>query len=227
MSTLTTITMPFTEAVNAFNALLPHAPKSDDIHKVICGVHWAADGTLLATDRYTVGRYKPERAEFGGDEFQGATLPYDAVKWVAAVRPAKLSMGARMAPTYSLRFGFDSSAQIVRIELGYGSSDHGLLNVEASAVFETIDHTDYRGYPNVARLFPDESTQFGVNGPLNLKADFLARIGTAVKWLDDRTLNGCARFQFILTDNERKPGPVYVQVGDRFDALVQPNLLLR
>lgn len=223
MSTLTTITMPFTEALNAFNALLPHAPKADT-NPVINGVHWAADGTLLATDRYTVGRYKAERAEFDGEDFQGATMPHEAVKWVAAMRPAKLSMGARVADQYRLRFTFDSASQDVRIELGWGD---GFVTAEASVRFGTIDHTDHRGYPNMALLFPDESTKFGVNGPLNLKADFLARIGTAVKWLDDRTLNGCARFQFILTDNERKPGLVYIQVGDRFDALVQPNLLLR
>lgn len=221
MSTLTTITMPFTEAVNAFNALLPHAPKAD-VSPVINGVYWAADNMLLATDRYTVGRYRPEHAQYGGDEFQGAILPYDAVKWVAAMRPAKLSMGAREAIHYWLRFTFDSSAQMVRVDLVWGDS-HGPLAVEASAAFTLVPGN----YPPVARLFPDESTQFGVNGPLNLRADFLARIGTAVKWLDDRTLNGCARFQFILTDNERKPGPVYVQVGERFDALVQPNLLLR
>lgn len=224
MTTLTTITMPFTEAVNAFNALLPHTPKSDDNNRVICGVHWAADGTLLATDRYTVGRYRPEHAEYGGDEFQGATMPYDAVKWVAAMRPAKLSMGAREAVRYVLRFTFDSGAQSVRIELGYGDD---FVTAEMSVAFGTIDHTNHRGYPNVARLFPDESTEFGYLGILNLRTAFLVRIDTAVKWLDDRTLNGCARFQFILTDNERKPGPVYVQVGNRFDALVQPNLLLR
>lgn len=223
MTTLTTITMPFTEAVNAFNAILPHAPKADS-NMVICGVHWAADGTLLATDRYTVGRYKPERVQFDGDEFPGATMPYEAVKWVAAMRPAKLSMGAREAVNYWLRFTFDSSGQDVRIELGHGD---GFEVAEASARFGTIDHTDHRGYPNVARLFPDESTRFGVNGPLTLRTAFLDRISVAVKWLDDRTLNGCARFQFILTDNDRKPGPVYIQVGDRFDALVQPNLLLR
>lgn len=219
MSTLTTITMPFTEAVNAFNALLPHAPK-DDVNPVINGAHWAADNTLLATDRYTVGRYRPEHAEYSGDEFQGATLPYDAVKWVAAMRPAKLSMGAREAIRYVVRFTFDSDRQHVRVDVGWSDV---FQVAEMSARFELVPGN----YPPVARLFPDESTQFGVNGPLNLKAEFLARIGTAVKWLDDRTLNGCARFQFILTDNERKPGPVYVQVGDRFDALVQPNLLLR
>ena len=209
--------------MNAFNALLPHAPKADT-NPVINGAHWAADGTLLATDRYTVGRYRPEHVQYGGDEFQGATMPYDAVKFVAAMRPAKLSMGARMAPMYSLRFTFDSSAQNVRIELGYVDD---FATVEMSAVFGTIDHTDYRGYPNVARLFPDESTEFGVNGPLNLKASFIDRISTAVKWLDDRTLNGCARWQFTKSRHDGKPGPVYVQVGDRFDALVQPNLLLR
>lgn len=223
MTTLTTIAMPFQEAVNAFNALLPHAPKADT-NMVICGVHWAADGTLLATDRYTVGRYKPERIAFAGDEFSGATMPYEAVKYVAAMRPAKLALGAREAIHYWLRFTFDSSAQTVRIELVCGDD---FVTAEMSAQFGTIDHTDHRGYPNVARLFPDESTEFGLDGPVNLKAEFIDRISVAVKWVGDRSDNGCARWQFVKTDNPRKPGPVYIQVGDRFDALVQPNLLLR
>lgn len=224
MSTLTAITMPFEEAVNAFNALLPHVGK-DATTPIIGGVHWAPDGTLLATDRYTVGRYKPEKLTFTGDEFSGATMPVEAVKFIAAMRPAKLAMGKNEAHNYVLRFTFDSSAQNVRIELGYGD---GFVNAEMSAAFATLDQTDYRGYPNVARLFPDESTEFGTSGPLSLRASFIDRASVAVKWLGGLgNGDGCARWQFTKTENPAKPGPVYIQVGERFDMLVQPNLLVR
>lgn len=221
MSTTSTLTMPFTETVAAFNALAPHMSK-DDTAKIITGLHITPEGTMLATDRYTVGRYKPENGVWAGDDFAGATLPAEAVKWVAAMRPLKLAMGKHEAHNYVFRFTFDSSTQSVQIELGWGAD---FQIAEQSARFDTIDRTDHRGYPNVARLFPDDSTEFGTDRPLSLKMEFLTRIATATKWLGDR--NDTARFQFTKTDNPNKPGPVYVQVGKRFDALIQPNLLVR
>lgn len=226
MSTYTTLTMPFTEVLGAFNALAPHIGK-DATTPIIGGLHIAADGTMLATDRYTVGRYKPEVARFHGDEFTGATLPADAVKWLAAMRPLKLAMGKHEAHNYVFRFTFDSSTQSVQIELGWGAD---FVTAEQSARFGIIDHTDHRGFPNVMRLFPDDATEFGLTAnALSLKTEFLGRVGTAVKWLGGRS--DTARFQFTKTDNPNKPGPVYVSVNDggigTFDMLIQPNLLLR
>jgi len=226
MTTITTLTLPFDEAVGAFNALAPHLGR-DSATPVIGGVHVTADGYLVATDRYTVGRYKSDHGVLAGDEFAGATIPADAVKWVAAMRPLKLAMGKHEARNYRVRLTFDSSAQSVQIELGWGDD---FATAEQSARFNTLDHTDHRGYPNVMRLFPDGATEFALTADaVSLKADFLARVGVAVKWLGGNS--GTARFQFMQTSNPAKPGPVYVTVNDgtlgRFEMLIQPNMLVR
>lgn len=226
MSTYTSVTMPFTEAIGAFNALTPHMSR-DNTAQIITGLHFTADGHLVATDRYTVGRYKPQSVTFTGDEFSGATIPAGAVKWLAAMRPLKLAMGKHEAHNYVFRFTFDSSTQGVRIELGWGAD---FVTAKQSARFGTIDHTDHRGYPNVMRLFPDEATEFALTAnALSLKTEFLARVGVAVKWLGGPS--DTARFQFTKADNPAKPGPVYVSVNDgplgKFDCLIQPNLLVR
>lgn len=130
MSTFTSITLQFAEAVAAFNAVAVHAAGKNEVTKVVTGIHITPEGNLVATDRYTVGCYKPAygsndfmRPRLEGGEFAGATLPPEAVKWVTAMRAAKLAMGNRAESHYGIRFDFDSSlasdesAPVVRISL--------------------------------------------------------------------------------------------------------------
>lgn len=100
MSTFTSITLQFAEAVAAFNAVAVHAAGKNEVTKVVTGIHITPEGNLVATDRYTVGYYKPAyqsnnhmRPRLEGDEFAGATLPPEAVKWVTAMRATKLATG--------------------------------------------------------------------------------------------------------------------------------------
>lgn len=218
MSTTTVLTVPFGETVNAFNALTPYMGK-DTSTPIICALQISPEGTLVATDRYTVGRYKLENPVWAGDDFAGATLPVEAVKWVAAMRPLKLAMGKNQAHEYVFRFTFDSSVDSVQIELGFGAD---FITAEQSARFMLVKGN----FPPVARLFPDDSTEFALSGPISLKTEFLVRVDKAVKWVGDSN-GGVARFRFTKTDNPNKPGPAYVRVGERFDALIQPNLLVR
>lgn len=236
MSTFTSITFPFSEAVAAFNAVAPHTADKREVTPIITGIHITSEGNLVATDRYTVGCYKPAydskdfmRPRLEGDDFAGATLPPEAVKWVTAMRATKLAMGARAESQYGIRFVFDSDALTVKLALIRGIDwqnydDHvdAENSVEQQAQFTLLKGN----FPPVERLFPTEDTKFGSDRPLNLNMNLMARIGVATKWLDARG-SGCARFQFTVTENPNKPGPVYITVGDRFQALVQPNLLLR
>lgn len=233
MSTYTSIDFPFTEAVNAFNAVMPHASK-DDLTRIITGVHIDAEGSLVATDRYSVGRYKPAydshdflRPRMQGDDFAGATLPIEAVKWIAGLRATKLAAGKYAVSSYGVRLVVDSDAKTVKVALvqgvdweHYDDHEDDDSNVEQSARFDLLAGN----YPPVARLFPNEQTEFGTD-QISLKMEFLVRIATATKWLGDRS--DVARFKFTKTANPAKPGPVWVQVGDKFDSLIQPNLLLR
>ena len=236
MSTFTSITFPFSEAVAAFNAVAPHSADKREVTPIITGVHITPEGSLVATDRYTVGCYKPAyesndffRPRLEGDDFQGATLPPEAVKWVTAMRATKLAMGARAESQYGVRLVFNSDAQTVKLALirgivwqNYDDHEDAENSVEQQAQFDLLKGN----FPPVERLFPNDGTKFGAGSPLSLNMNLLARIGVATKWLDARG-SGCARFQFTVTDNPNKPGPVYVTVGDRLQALVQPNLLLR
>jgi hypothetical protein len=240
MSTTTALTMPFTEAVAAFNAVMPHIGK-DPTTRVIEGMYVSPEGALLATDRYTVGRYTPAydshdyfRARFEGESFQGAILPLDAVKFVAKMRATQFG-DKRDAQFFAIRLTFDSSnGPVVRIQVlsgvnweRYDDAESNAPEVVQSARFDLIGGK----FPPVERLFPDDTTEFGAS-TLSLKTSFLVRVDTAVKWLGGRS--GCARFQFTKTDNPNKPGPVHARVfGDiggasgTFDALIQPNLLMR
>jgi hypothetical protein len=242
MTTTTTLTMPFTEAVGAFNALSPHMRKEAGT-LTITNMYVTSEGTLLATDRYTVGRYVPtyDTHDFlrprmvTSDGFDGAILPADAVKFVAKMRATQLQGGKFAAQHHAVRLVFDSSeGLVVRVELlsgvnweRYDDAESNDPDVVQSARFELVAGK----FPPVERLFPDSTAEFGAT-TLSLKTEFLARVGTAVKWLGGRS--DTARFQFTKTDNPNKPGPVYVTVfadsngvQGKFDMLIQPNLLLR
>jgi hypothetical protein len=241
MSTTSTITFPFAEAVAAFNAVMPHIGK-DPTTRVIEGMYVSPEGALLATDRYTVGRYVPAydshdyfRARFEAENFQGAILPLDAVKFIAKMRATQFSANKWAAQFYAIRLTFDSSdGPVVRIQVlsgvnweRFGDTESNAPEIVQSARFDLIGGK----FPPVERLFPDETTEFGAS-VISLKTSFLGRVDTAVKWLGGRS--GVARFQFTKTDNPNKPGPVHARVfGDiggasgTFEALIQPNLLMR
>jgi hypothetical protein len=196
---------------------MPHAAGSREVSEVITGAHITTKGMLLATDRYTVGQYTPPTVDIDGG-FEGATVPIEAVKFVAKMRATQLGMGKNMAHEYAVRLIFQPEILNFRIELGYVSADQ--WNMESSATFTQITGN----YPPVARLFPDESTEFGIERPLRLNTAFLARIQTATKWLGS---DATAVFRFVHSDNPNKPGPVYVEVGGSFKALIQPNMSVR
>ena len=101
-----TVTYRFEELVNAVNAVLPHVSK-DDVVPVITGIRFDADGALTATDRYTVGSYKPERVLVEAEDaekFEGFTLDRAGCVWLSKIRVAMLSGGKYMnhAPTVSM-----------------------------------------------------------------------------------------------------------------------------
>lgn len=234
MSVYTSFDFPFTEGVAAFNAVLPHAAGKNEPTRVITGVRLTAEGNLVATDRYTVGRYRPDyeshdflRPRKHGDDFPGATLPVEAVKWITAMRATKLAAGKYSVSSYAIRLVVDLDAQMVKVALvrgvdweRYDDHEDDVDAVEQSAQFALLGGN----FPPVDRLFPNETTKFGTDA-VSLKMDLVMRIATATKWLGDR--NDVARFQFTQNANSDKPGPVFVTVGDRFDSLIQPNLLLR
>ena len=227
-----TVTYRFEELVNAVNAVLPHASK-DDVTPVITGIRFDAEGALAATDRYTVGAYKPEHVLVEADDaatFDGFTLDRAGCVWLSKMRVAMLS-DKHLASFSVIRARVEDGAVTLSVH-GTGFDPNGTHTFgepstvpEQTASFSTISGN----YPPVVRLFPDAekiASREAMNVPVSLKTAFLIRIDKAVKAVGERD-NGVARFQFMFTDNPNKPGPVFVTVGERFRALIQPNLLLR
>ena len=227
-----TVTYRFEELVNAVNAVLPHASK-DDMTPVITGIRFDADGALAATDRYTVGAYKPEHVLVDADDaatFDGFTLDRAGCVWLSKLRVAMLS-DKYLASLSVIRARVEDGTVTLSVHsAGFdpnGTHTFGEPSTvpEMTASFSTISGN----YPPVVRLFPDAekiASREAMNMPVSLNTAFLIRIDKAVKAVGDK-YSGVARFQFMSTDNPNKPGPVFVTVGDRFRALVQPNLLLR
>jgi len=227
-----TVTYRFEELVNAVNAVLPHASK-DDVTPVITGIRFDAEGALAATDRYTVGAYKPEHVLVEADDaatFDGFTLDRAGCVWLSKLRVAMLS-DKYLASFSVIRARVEDGTVTLSVH-GTGFDPNGTHTFgepstvpEMTASFSTISGN----YPPVVRLFPDAeklASREAMNVPVSLNTAFLIRIDKAVKAVGERG-NGVARFQFMSTDNPNKPGPVFVTVGDRFRALIQPNLLLR
>ena len=227
-----TVTYRFEELVNAVNAVLPHASK-DEVTPVITGIRFDAEGALAATDRYTVGAYKPEHVLVEADDaatFDGFTLDRAGCVWLSKLRVAMLS-DKYLASFSVIRARVEDGTVTLSVH-GTGFDPNGTHTFgepstvpEMTASFSTISGN----YPPVVRLFPDAeklASREAMNVPVSLKTAFLIRIDKAVKAVGERD-NGVARFQFMSTDNPNKPGPVFVTVGESFRALIQPNLLLR
>jgi len=228
-----TVSYKFDEIVGAVNAVMPHASK-DDVTPVMTGIRFTADGSIVATDRYTVGAYTFNRCDVTADPdsgFDGFTLGKAGVLWLSKLKPATLALGKYSTQFYTVQFTVE--ALMVKVDIvqnGFGGDsqegdfvDSGV--VEASSTFPLVGGN----YPPVMRLMPDDARLAAEEGigstPISLKTEFLMRIDKATKALSERG-NGTAKFRFLSTENPAKPGPVFVTVGDNFKALIQPNLLL-
>ena len=228
-----TVTYRFEELVNAVNAVLPHASK-DEVTPVITGIRFDAEGALAATDRYTVGAYKPEHVLVEADDaatFDGFTLDRAGCVWLSKLRVAMLSGGKGMVPFYVIRARVEDGAVTLSVHsTGFDPNGTHTFGEPSTVPEMTASFSAISGnYPPVVRLFPDAeklASREAMNVPVSLRTAFLIRIDKAVKAVGERG-NGVARFQFMSTDNPSKPGPVFVTVGERFRALIQPNLLLR
>jgi hypothetical protein len=196
---------------------------------VICGIRFTADGSIVATDRYTVGAYTFNRCNVVAepeDGFDGFTLGKAGVLWLSKLKPATLALGKYSTQFYTVRFTVDGlMVKVDVVQNGFGGDspegdfvDGGV--VEASSTFPLVGGN----YPAVMRLMPDDArlaAELGIGStPISL-----VRIDKATKVLSERG-NGTARFRFLSTENPAKPGPVFVTVGDNFKALIQPNLML-
>jgi hypothetical protein len=213
---MSTITMPFNEAVEAMGALLPHAAK-DDIMGTLVSVRLepsARVAMLLATDRYSVGQWTTEATVEG----EGFIIPRNAAEWIAKLKPADL----RMSGGRNGRGGQDYFVTIrqddvdTQVEIRYG--DAGAPKVEKSQTFDRVTGN----YPPVGRILATAEAAEPFTGAFALSALSLTKVLANAK-----LIGGDARFAATVSDNPAKPGPVRVTFAGehRFQTIVQPNLI--
>lgn len=226
-----TITIPLEEALEAFAAVLPHAPK-DNVTPIICAVR-IEDNHLVATDRYTVGTFELSTIEAHAP----FTVPREVAEYIVKITAAGLRSGKNAAQTYALRITgtpkevteysrtegttetlveilplyFDGKGEFI----GTDSTEH---KVERSQAFDGL----VGNFPPVRRLLAGFEEAENAT-PVSLGPVHLEKVtGYAKKWHK----NAAIRFTMSETSNPNKPGPVKAEIG-KLTALIQPNLLLR
>lgn len=222
------ITLPLIEAIQGFQAVLPHA-STDRITPVINCVA-VSRSRLYSSDRYTVGSFEISDELSDGESI---LVPYEAAGWAARFVTKHL-LGFRLQPdSYSLTIeapeavlpptAGKSAASLAELTSEKEKSivklsvQSDLVGVEAMRVFKPTFGT----FPKVARLF-DEFKTAETGTTVALNPAFLERFtGYAKRWNRDRAI------QIDLSTNEKtgKPGVVRV-TADKFVGLIQPNLIL-
>lgn len=237
MST-TSITLPLHEALTAFKSVLPHA-STDDITPIITALSIVStdDKTgshLVATDRYSVGRY--ELSVPIGDLAEGVVgflVPRQAASWITRLTFGVLRYGKESWAQYRVRItqAVDDEKPFVRevtVALIHGQTEDVGLGYPAfheDAQPEQLRVFDGLGgnFPPVLRLFPDETTKLGVER-LALSPWLISRIATSIVAATGKKTDP-GHFTFTAATSG-KPGPVMVEAG-KLSMLIQPNSMIR
>lgn len=220
-----TLTMPISDAILASKALLHHV-STDDIIPVVC--HAAIvehDGSqyLIATDRYSFGRFKLGTSDtFEGEV--GQMIPSAALDWVA-----KINLKGLRRP-YAI--GMTDSGYTVRYTWTPTDAPKG-TELEVAIVFEgkperAQTYDVYSGnFPPVVKLWRDGTVPGDPLSEVILSHSSLAKV-TADVLLFGGKGEGTVGLQFSA-DKNGKPSPVQYTLGagDRWTAALQPNMKLR
>lgn len=214
---MSTLAIPYTaELAAGIAAVIAHASK-DAVTPILCGARFDRR-YVVATDRYTVGRYEhtthPESVARYGEE--GPTDP-DAGWWIPTDALVWLSKQAATLK-HAIRSGLLLVISADTLTIHYGESETGTI---AASLHYTADGGNF---PPVARLFPEKSDD-AIDGfpPAWLGVDSftkLSKSGTAIGRAEKKK-NIPIRFQFQAGEG-RKLAPVLAHIGDRFDSLIQP-----
>jgi hypothetical protein len=216
-----TITIPFTQATKAFGSVLPHASK-DPVTPIITyvGVTPIPDeegkSYVVATDRYSVGRYTINAVVDQPDDAPMFAVTRPVAEYISKLTPAGLRYGKTVLSPYGIRITKFAESSSILVEVLYDD------NVEKSQAFDT---TIAANFPPVLRLFPDldDEKARGVDA-VALSTSILTKAIASHKFAADDK-NDAITFHLFHSPNG-KPAPVYAKVG-MCEMLLQPNLLLR
>lgn len=208
------ITVPLADAIEAFTAVLPHASK-DDVTPVLTCVQLSVqdDGKIafVATDRYTVGRF---RTEGEGEPETKILLPREAAEWVAKIT------------VKSLRYAADAPYRVTvtehdKDEITVAISSPTTSRIERSQSFK---HPGTLNFPPVDRLFP--AGDFLIGPATALAPAHLVKLTTyAAKYHRTQPIKFFGTLNPESTEYRGEMlAPLLARIG-KLDALIQPNLL--
>lgn len=220
---MSSYTLPLLEAQCAFASVLPFAAKNDVV-PAICVVHVTTEGHVLTTDRYAVGRYKLDpKAETYNLPLESFTMPRDAAEWIAKIAAKDLQAHPSM---YSVILTDpDDRAAGFKVEVTRGDGG-GTLSEHTRSFY--IDFST--NFPPVDRLFPPSPEDITDHtGETAYNAEHVLKFCAAAKviWGTRKGTDQVLRMRSIASAHPTKPGPTYITIGDRFDGLLQPQIILR
>ncbi|WP_448812148.1 hypothetical protein [Agromyces bauzanensis] len=211
-----TLTVPIAEAIAAFSAVLPHSTK-DPITPIL-GTVLVSGRSIIATDRYTVGRYTFETSEATEDFL----VPREAAEWVSKIVTRGLRRATRAGSTsegYGIELAVVGGAVNVSIVFGEGDD----YAVERMQQFDPAPSTADR-FPPVARLIPEDPASRPEASFVALSPENLEKV---TGWAKKYAKNEAVHFTLAAAENgSDKPAPVYFKIGG-LDGLIQPHLLPR
>lgn len=201
-----TLTFPYADAFAGIASVLPHASK-DDFTPAICAVQVTPEH-FLTTDRYAIGRYKHGAAIH--PDTDSVLIPREVAEWLGKQTAKALGLD-RYTPTDTL------TVTITDREISIRDRDGAVLT---SRAFVAVTGN----FPPVERLLNDWEPMVDAV-PVALKPEFVTRFSVSATKLIDK--HSAYTFELGGSKGSTKPGPVKFTIGDKFDGLLQPNLILR
>jgi hypothetical protein len=207
------------ETVAGLAAVLLHTSKEKHPSTIIIQGVAVTNRMFVATDRFSVARYAhgdPAGATTESEatvESETVVIPLDVAVWLSKL--TLKSLGWIVVTEPASPYTVDVDAERVSVRRGD--------TVVAQRVFERVGGN----FPPAARLFDGVVPAADGSVPVHLNAMFVERFVKAAKLLSQRGVPPLMELTLTKTDNPNKPGPVLFRIGDRFDGLLQPNLILR
>lgn len=201
---MSSITLPLTEAIQAFSATLPHSSK-DDQAQAVTEIQVTSEGEapayLLATDRYSMARY--ELSEATPETFR---IPRAATEWISKIAVSALRHGKLKLEGYTLRIEHDDADTTATI-LHEGKAERA----------QSFDLACTASFPPVQRLLSDAKLATDAQ-PFNLTPQNLEKLTAYARKFEP---GESVTFEQTSTTSG-KPGPISFSIG-KLSGLIQPD----
>lgn len=229
---LAKLEIPFEEAVEAFASVLPHT-SSDKVTPVLTALSITVDeeglAYLIATDRYSVGRYQFSTTPLFSEAVTEIRVSKEAALWISKLKTAGLRHWFKgMDNLYFIRIAIEpgtapsGSDSTIKVDLVYCLSSESSTGGTVE-VTQSFNAAPAGNFPPVNRLFAIDSE---LHSPVSITFAG-GQLGKFVKSFSAIADAKTMTFQGASSSSPNKPGPMLVTISDRFNGLVQPHLMAR